>query len=110
MSLVVDVLSWACLLAGGFLVIVTGISLLRLPDFFSRIHGVSVTDTLGAGLILLGLALQAGFSLVAVKLAFVLILLVITSPPTAHALAKAALLHGLDPQLDGEEDDHRRTD
>ena len=39
-----------------------------MPDFYTRMHAASVIETLGAGLILLGLMLQAGLTLVAVKL------------------------------------------
>lgn len=55
-----------------------------MPDFYTRMHAASVTDTLGAGLILLGLMLQAGPTLVAVKLAMVglLLFLQLRSPPT----------------------------
>jgi hypothetical protein len=45
---------------GGFFCVVGGIGLLRMPDFYTRMHAASVTETLGAGLILLGLMLQAG--------------------------------------------------
>lgn len=97
MQLTLDILSWICLAAGSFIVLVTGYGLLRLPTFYARIHAASLTDTLGAGLILLGLALQAGWSVVTVKLALIVVFLVLTGPAAAHALAKAAYLHGLDP-------------
>lgn len=89
----VDLLSWACLLAGGFFGIVGGIGILRFPDVFTRFHAAGITDTLGAGLILLGLMLQAGWSLVTVKLLLILAFGLVTSPTATHALAKAAL-HG----------------
>jgi len=88
-----DLLSWILLLAGGALVIVGGIGLVRLPDFFSRLHAVSIPDTLGAGLITVGLIIQAGLSLVSLKLLLILLFLLFTGPTSTHALAKAAL-HG----------------
>jgi multicomponent Na+:H+ antiporter subunit G len=99
MSTVVDALSWACLLAGGFFCAVGAIGLLRMPDFYTRMHAASVTDTLGAGLILLGLMLQAGPTLVAAKLAMVGLLLFFSAPVAAHALTKAAMTRGLAPKL-----------
>lgn len=99
MSAVVDALSWACLLAGGFFCAVGALGLLRMPDFYTRMHAASVTDTLGAGLVLLGLILQAGPTLVAVKLVMVGLLLFFTGPVAAHALTKAALMRGLAPKL-----------
>lgn len=73
------------------------LGLVRMPSLFTRMHAASVTDTLGAGLILLGLVLQAGFTLVAVKLAVLGVLIVFASPTATHALAKAALARGVDP-------------
>ena len=71
MTLAIDLLSWACLLAGGFFCVVGAIGMLRMPDFYTRMHAASVVDTVGAALVLLGLMLQAGPTLVAVKLLFV---------------------------------------
>ena len=99
MSFVVDALSWVCLTAGGLFCIVGGIGLLRMPDFFTRVHAASVTDTLGAGLVLVGLVLQAGWTLIAVKLIFIGLLILFTSPAATHALAKAALARGVKPLL-----------
>ena len=80
-------------MSGGFFVVAGGVGLLRFPDFFTRLHAASVTDTLGAGLILLGLMLQSGFPHASIKLILILMFLFISSPTAAHALAKAAL-HG----------------
>jgi multicomponent Na+:H+ antiporter subunit G len=97
MAQALDILSWIFLSTGSFFVIVGGIGLLRLPDFYTRIHAASVTDTVGSWLVVIGLMLQAGLSLVTVKLILVLIFLVMTSPLASHALAKAAYSHGLKP-------------
>ncbi|HCL31827.1 MAG TPA: sodium:proton antiporter [Candidatus Latescibacteria bacterium] len=92
-----DIASWILLMSGAFFCVVGGIGLHRFPDFFSRMHGAGITDTLGAGLIIFGLLLQAGFTLVAVKLLFILGLLWLTSPTATHAIAKAARASGLVP-------------
>jgi multicomponent Na+:H+ antiporter subunit G len=102
-SAAVEVLSWCLVAAGGFFCVVGCIGLVRLPDFYTRMHGASVTDTLGAGLILLGLMLAAGLSLVTVKLVFIGLLVFFTSPTATHALAKAAMTRGLKPLLAREE-------
>lgn len=99
MTLAVDVVSWLCLLGGGFFAVVGGVGLIRMPDFYTRMHAASVTDTLGAGLLLVGLVLQAGLTLVAVKLLFLGLLIFFASPTATHALAKAALARGLAPLL-----------
>ena len=99
MSFLIDAASWACLAAGGCFCIVGGIGLLRMPDFYTRLHAASVLETLGAGLLLLGLILQAGFSLVAVKLGMLGLLIFFASPAATHALARAAMARGVSPML-----------
>lgn len=93
----VDILSWILLAAGSLFAVVGGIGVLRLPDFYTRLHGASITDTAGAGLIMLGLMFQAGFSLVTVKLVLILAFLFFTGPTATHALARAALSSGVTP-------------
>jgi len=102
-GILVDGLSWICLVTGGLLVVVAGIGLLRLPDFFTRLHAAGITDTMGAGLILLGLALQSGLDLVTIKLLIFFTFLLFTSPTATHALAKAAIHGKLRPELADEE-------
>ena len=92
MNTVLEVLSWSSLVAGGFFCIVGGIGLIRMPDFYTRMHAASVTETLGAGLLLLGLMIQAGLTLVTAKLLMIGLLIFFTSPAATHALAKAALV------------------
>ena len=106
MALALDILSWFLILVGGAFGIIGGIGLLRLPDFFSRIHAASITDSMCAPCIIGGLMLQSGLTLVTVKLAFLIVFLFLTSPTASHALAKAALHGGLDP---GEEHPSARS-
>jgi multicomponent Na+:H+ antiporter subunit G len=94
-----DAVSMVLILAGAGFSVVGGIGILRLPDVFARMHGAGITDTLGAGLILIGLMFQGGGALVIVKLAMILGFLWITSPTSTHALAKSALAHGVKPKL-----------
>lgn len=102
----VDLVSWALLMAGSVFALIGGIGVLRLPDVFSRMHASGITDTMGAGLILAGLMVQAGFTMVTVKLILVLLFLWFTSPVSTHALARSALHGGVQPLLHEE----RRND
>ena len=102
-------LSEASLLLGTVVMLLGAIGLIRFPDFFSRTHAVSMTDTAGAGFILVGLMLLSGLNLVTLKLGVILIFLLMTSPTAGHALAQAATTDGIRPQ--GEiEADARDTD
>lgn len=102
-GLVLDMLSWICLLGGAIFMLVGAIGVLRFPDFYTRLHAVSVCDTLGAGLVLAGLMLQGGLSLVTVKLMLMFIFMMFSGPTAVHALAEAALQSKLKPRVDNRE-------
>lgn len=109
MSLAIaDMISWVLLCGGSFFMVVGAIGLIRMPDVFTRMHAVSVAETLGVGLILLGLLVQAGFTLVGFKLFCLFALIYFTGPVASHAIARAALADGLKPILAGPVIDARK--
>lgn len=96
------VLSWVgagLILIGGLFCLIGVIGLLRFPDLLTRIHATGMIDSLGAAFVLIGLMLFAGWSLISLKLFFILILLQITAATAAHALARAVSHGGEDPDL-----------
>ena len=107
MLLAIDIASGVLIAIGSFFVLVGAIGLVRFPDIYTRVHGASVIDTTGAGFMILGLMLQAGWSLVTLKLVFILAIFFFTLPVTAHALAQAALHEGIEPKLS---EDRRNRD
>jgi multicomponent Na+:H+ antiporter subunit G len=96
--IVIDILSWLALVGGVILLFAGGIGLLRFPEFYTRCHAAGITDTGATFLILVGLMLQAGLSLITVKLLFILIFLFFTAPTATHALAHAAYTGGIRPK------------
>jgi multicomponent Na+:H+ antiporter subunit G len=88
----------ACLI-GGLLCIVSAIGVLRFPDIYTRLHAASVTDTGGAGLVLLGMALMAPHWLVLVKVGCIFGLMLLTGATAAHSLANAAHTAGVQPKI-----------
>lgn len=98
MELLQDTMSWVLLTAGGIFVLIGGIGALRMPNLYTRMHAASVTDTMGAILVLSGIMLQAGLSLATIKLVAILVFLLITSPTSSYALASAALIAGIRPE------------
>ena len=86
-------------MAGAAFLLIGAFGILRLPDFYTRLHPAGIVDTLGAGLILAGLTLQAGWTLIAAKLVLIFVLLMLTSPTACHATARAALAAALRPKL-----------
>lgn len=99
----IDLASAGFLAAGGFFYVVGMIGMNRMPDLFTRMHATSVSETLGLSLLFLGMALQAGFTLVLVKLVVIFALIMLTAPTAAHALARAALHEGVRPVLEDDE-------
>ena len=91
--------SCVSIIAGLFFVLAGTLGVLRLPDFYTRLHAAGMTDTLGAELVLLGLIIQSGFTQMSLKLLLVAFFLLITSPTATHAVAHAAYKAGLKPKL-----------
>ena len=102
MEQVLDILSWIAIVSGSVLCLIGGWGMIRLPDMYTRMHGASIIDTLGIGLILFGLIFQAGLTLITAKLILILLFVFFTSPTATHALARAALNGGLKPEVPDE--------
>lgn len=96
--LMIELASWIMIVSGSIFMVIGAIGAVRLPDFWSRLHAVSVTDTGGVILLIIGMSLQAGFSLVTFKLVMIGIFIFITGPTASHAVANAALVSGLLPK------------
>ena len=92
-----ELISWILIVGGTFFVIIGAIGILRFPDFWARLHAASVTESAGVVLLLSGLCIQAGFTLVTFKLLIIGVFLFITGPTSTHAIANAALVSGLKP-------------
>lgn len=87
-------------LAGGLFFVLAGtVGVIRLPDFYTRLHAAGMTDTLGAELILFALILQSDNWQVIAKLLLVAFFLFVTSPTATHAVAHAAYKAGERPKL-----------
>ncbi|MDO9535066.1 MAG: monovalent cation/H(+) antiporter subunit G [Bacillota bacterium] len=92
--MILNYISSILIFSGVFFFAVGVIGLLRLPDVYTRLHATTKCDTLGAGLVLLGLVLQ-GDLFIAGKLLLIIILLWIANPTAAHVIAKAAYTTGI---------------
>lgn len=84
-------------LSGVFFMLVGSIGVIRLPDFFTRSHATSKTDTLGIMLVLCGLAVHEGLTLTGLKLLTIIVFVALANPVGSHALARAAFFIGLKP-------------
>jgi multicomponent Na+:H+ antiporter subunit G len=90
----------ACYLAGVLMVIgavfglLASIGLLRLPDLYTRMHAASKAGTVGAGLVFMGIAVVSFNGPVILRAIIGILFLVLTTPVSAHLLARAAYLSG----------------
>ena len=91
------ILAVIVMLIGVFFITVSCIGLIRLPDFYARTHAVGKSETLGAMLVLGGLALYNGFALSTLKILVILVFVLIANPTATHAILRAALRSGLEP-------------
>lgn len=88
--MIFDILSWCFILAGCGFLLVGAIGVLRMPDFYTRLHAAGLTDTMGASFLVAGMLLQSGLTLTGLKLVLILLFVIFTSPIATHALINAA--------------------
>lgn len=91
------VLAYALLLAGLFFIVAGVIGILRLPDFYTRLHAMGKCDTLGVALMVLGLGLLEGATLNGLKILLLIVFVGVANPTATHALGRAAYRAGLVP-------------
>ena len=88
----------AVIMAAGFFFVAVGVlGVLRLPDFYTRLHAVGKADTLGVALMVLGLAVIEGATRNSLKMLLIVLFIAIANPVTTHALGRAAWKTGLRP-------------
>ena len=93
MIALIDYALSALLIAGTLLIVIGALGLVRLSDFFRRLHAPTLASTLGVGCILLG---SVGYHLLLgedpqPRELLITAFLFITAPISAHLIAKAAL-------------------
>lgn len=92
-----DIVTTVFLAVGVFFALTGALGVVRMPDFYSRLHPAGKSDTLAQALILVGLMFQVSDPMVAIKLALLAGLLFVTAPTATHAISRAAELDGLEP-------------
>lgn len=82
---------------GALFSLLAAIGVLRLPDLYTRMHAASKAGVVGAGLVLLALALASGDGPVMLRAILGILFLLLTTPVAAHLLARAAYRAGHQP-------------
>ena len=115
---IIEIIATALISLGALAMLAGAAGVMRFPAFYTRLHAAGKGDTLGQGLILLGLLLPIGMSLVSFKLALIILFIFIFNPTATHALARGGWVAGLkpwtkdqgEPRTDDEDDDHGEED
>lgn len=84
----------ALIIVGSVFGLLAAIGLLRLPDLYTRMHAASKAGVVGAGLILLAMAIVSGDGAIILRTVLGIVFLALTTPVSAHLLARAALKAG----------------
>ncbi|HOC02824.1 MAG TPA: monovalent cation/H(+) antiporter subunit G [Candidatus Ratteibacteria bacterium] len=71
------------------------VGLIRLPDLYNRLQASLKCVAMGTSLILLGTMVIAGLSPLSAKAFLCLLFILIISPTTEHALARASYIGGV---------------
>jgi len=95
--LIIEIIAGIIILVGIFLFASGTLGLIRLPDFYCRMHATGKCDTLGALLALIGLAIYNGFNLVSLKIIFIVVFIFLANPTATHAIGRAALVNRVKP-------------
>lgn len=96
-------LAIALILAGLFFFFVGVVGVLRLPDFYTRMHAAGKCDSLAAELVIIGVALYnlqdftLASVLVSLKILLIAVFIFVASPTATHAITEAALILGVEP-------------
>ena len=99
MNTTLDIILSLLLLAGGILVLIGSIGLVRLPDFYTRLHAPTKATTLGMGTLLIASMLYTlkTSGTMSVHELLITLFLFISAPLVAHLLAKSAMHERLPP-------------
>ena len=89
-----EVVAAIFILGGIVFFIGSAIGMLRLPDFYTRVHASGNSETLGCMLSFIGLMIYEGPTLTSLKMAFVFLLVFMANPIGSHILGKAAYKSG----------------
>lgn len=87
--MLINIISGFFIVVGLIFFTIGTIGLLRMPDVFTRMHASTKCDTLGAGLVLLGIGIFNGFSIITIKIFLIIMFIWITNPTAAHIIGKA---------------------
>lgn len=92
-----EIIAALLLLAGGGFMFVSALGVIRLPDFYTRLHASSVGESFGLVLAGIGMIIYHGFDLTSAKILLIIVALFLVNPIGTHLIGKAAIRAGEEP-------------
>jgi multicomponent Na+:H+ antiporter subunit G len=92
---ILEILAGLLLVGGGVFSLISALGVLRLPDVLIRMHASSKAGTLGAGMILLAVAVLYGGGEIVARAIAAIFFLLLTVPVASHMIGRAAYVTGV---------------
>lgn len=100
-----EILVIVFILVGLVLITISAVGVVRLPDFYTRLHASGIGETLGILIAFIGLAIYQGPDLISLKLFIIAFVVYLFNPVGTHMLGRAALRSHLKSRIDEFEED-----
>jgi multicomponent Na+:H+ antiporter subunit G len=97
LKIISSYLGWALVFTGVIVSIIGAFGCLRFPDLYTKLHALSVSDSLGVPISLTGIIFISGFNFISLKISFIIMILLFVNPFSTHALIRAGIKNKLHP-------------
>ncbi|GIW00762.1 monovalent cation/H(+) antiporter subunit G [Roseiflexus sp.] len=94
-GMIQEIVSAVLLVIGTLLLLLAGIGIVRMPDIFLRMSAASKASSLGAGCVLLAVAVSAADIAITVRAVAGVLFLFLTAPVASHMIGRAAYMIGV---------------
>jgi multicomponent Na+:H+ antiporter subunit G len=91
----IEIIASVLLVIGASFMFLAALGLLRMPDLMTRMHATTKAGVLGAGVMLIGVALLFGSIEVKARVLAIIAFVLITAPVAAHAIGRASYFVGV---------------
>lgn len=108
MTTILQYLAAILVVSGAIFALLSALGIVRFPDLYTRMHAASKAGVVGAGLIMLAIAVVSRDGSVILRVLMGIGFLLLTTPVSAHLLAKVAYFSGYRPSDTTVLDDLRR--
>jgi multicomponent Na+:H+ antiporter subunit G len=97
LEIIISYIGWGFVLLGILISVTGAIGCIRFPDLYTKLHALSVSDSLGVPISLSGLILINGFNFISLKIFFIIVILLFVNPFSTHSLIRAGIKNKIRP-------------